>query len=160
MYGTMPPVYYPTQPPPIVSSNPSPKGKQKKRTTEGSGLGAKWTIEEDRRLVESWINVSTNPITGVDHKKSGFWNKVAIAFNRYALEGATKRTGKICNAHWNRASPLVSKWCGSIVEAYRMNPSRTKEDTIKQLAHESYHNKVGKTFDPMHWWLLLKDVPK
>jgi len=102
MYGTMPLVYYPTQPPPTGISNPSPKkGKKKKTTNEGGGLGAKWTVEEDRRLVESWINISTNPITGADHKKSKFWNKVAIAFNRYAPEWATKRTGKICNARWN-----------------------------------------------------------
>ena len=29
-----------------------------------------------------------------------------------------------------------------------------------QLAHESYQTKVGKTLGRMHWWLLLKDVPK
>ena len=41
-----------------------------------------------------------------------------------------------------------------------MNPSGANEDTIMQLAHESYHNKAGKTFDLMYWWLLLKDIPK
>jgi len=71
----MPPLYYPQQPPPIASSNLSPQGKKKKTTNEGGGLGAKWTVEEDRRLVESWTNVSTNPITRVDYKKSGFLNK-------------------------------------------------------------------------------------
>ena len=29
-----------------------------------------------------------------------------------------------------------------------------------QLVHECYHNKVGKTFDLMHWSFLLNDVPK
>jgi len=87
---------------------------------------------------------------GADHRKSGFWNKVAIAFNQYALEGATKRTGKICNARWNWASPPISKWCGSVAEAYRIDPSGANEDTIMQLAYESYHNKVGKTFDLMY----------
>jgi len=135
MYGTMPPVYYPTQPPLTASSNPSPKkGKKKKTMNEGGGLGAKWTVEEDHRLVELWINVSTNPITGGNHKKSGFWNKVAILYNRCAPKGVTKRTGKICNARWNRALPLVSKWCNSVTEAYRMNPSGANEDTIMQLA--------------------------
>ena len=98
-------------------------------------------------MVESWINVNTNLITRVDHKKSGFRNNVAIAFNRYTLEGATKKIGKICSIRWNRASPLVSKWCGSVGEAYRTNPSGANEDTIMKLAHELYQNKVGKWFD-------------
>ena len=41
-----------------------------------------------------------------------------------------------------------------------MNPSGANEDSIMQLAHANYQTKVGKTFDLMHWWLLLKDVPK
>ena len=41
IYGTMPPVCYPTQPLPTSSSNPSRQGKKKKITNEGGGLGAK-----------------------------------------------------------------------------------------------------------------------
>ena len=104
--------------------------------------------------------MSTDPISGADHKKSGFWNKVALLYNRYAPEGATIRTSKILNARWNRASPLVSKFSSSVSEAYRINPSGANEDMIMQLAHQGYQNKVGKTFNLMHWWLLLKDAPK
>ena len=85
------------------------------------------------------------------HKKLGFKNKVTIAFNSYAPRGVTKRTSKICNTRSNRASPLVSKWCDSVREAYRINSSGANEDTIMQLAHESYQNNMGKTFDLMHW---------
>ena len=85
---------------------------------------------------------------------------MAIAFNCYAPERTTKKTSKICNPRWNQASPLVSKWCGSVGEAYRTNPSGPKENTIKQLACELYEQKVGKRFDLVHGWLLLKDVPK
>ena len=38
-------------------------------------------------MVELWIIVSTNPITATDHKKSAFWNKVALAYNRYVPNG-------------------------------------------------------------------------
>jgi len=59
-----------------------PKVKRKRTTNEGGGLGAKWIVKENRRLVESWINVSTNSITKADHKKLDFWNKVALVYNR------------------------------------------------------------------------------
>jgi len=70
----------------------------------------KWTLEEDRHFVKSWINVSTNPITGADKKLAG---KVANIFNQHALDGASKKMGKVC-ARWNRAAPLVSKWCACV----------------------------------------------
>jgi len=93
-------------------------------TNEGGGLGAKWTVEEDRRLVELWINVCTNPIIGAHHKKSGFWNKVAILFNRYAPEGATKRTGThvgIGLHHWypNGAVLLQRRTKSTLMELMR-----------------------------------------
>jgi len=141
-------LYCPARPPPIASSTPRPQGK--KKTNEGGGLGAKWTVEDDRLLVESWINVSTNPVIGADHKKSGFWNKVTLTYNRYPPDRAVKRTGKMFNARWNRASSLVSKWCGYVEEAYQTNASGLNEDTIMQLAHQLYKQKVGKRFDVMH----------
>jgi len=133
-----------------MSSTPRLQDKKNKTTNEGGGLATKWTVEEDRRLVESWINVSTNPITGTDHKKSGFWNKVALPYNRYALDRVAKRSVKICNARWNQAAPLVSKWCGSVGKAYRTNPSGANKDTIMQLTHKHFEHKVEKTFDLMH----------
>jgi len=81
-------------------------------------------------LVKSWINVSTNLLTGADQKKSDFWTKVTQAFNQAAPTGSAKKPPKALNSHWNRAAPLVSKWCGCVAEAYREKPSGANEDDI------------------------------
>jgi len=55
---------------------------------------------------------------------------------------------------------LLSKCFGFVGKAYQTNPSGANEDTIMQLAHQLYEDKMEKRFELMHWWLLLKDVPK
>ena len=47
-----------------------------------------------------------------------------------------------------------------MAQAYRANPSGTNEDDIMQNAQDLYVAMVGKAFDLMHWWVLLKDQPK
>ena len=104
--------------------------------------------------------MSTNPLVGADQKKTGFWTKIASAYNQHAPDGAAKRGAKVCNARWNRAAPLVSKWTACMGQAYRANPSGANEDDITQKAQDLYVDMVGKPFDLMHWWVLLKDQPK
>jgi len=92
----------------------------------------KWTLKEDRHLVKSWINARTNPFTKANQKKTGFWTKVAYAHNQHALNGAIKRTGKVFNARWNRAAPLIPKWCACVAQAYREKPSAVNDENIMQ----------------------------
>jgi len=40
-------------------------------------IGAKkWTVEEDQRLIQAWINIGTNAVVGADKKKCSFWRRV------------------------------------------------------------------------------------
>ena len=94
--------------------------------------------------------MSTNPITEADQKLAGFWTKVANIFNQHAPDGASKRTGKVCNARWNRAASLVSKWCACVGQAYQAKPSGANDDDIMQNAQDLYVSIVGKSFDLMH----------
>jgi len=109
--------------------------------------------------VKLWINVSTNPITRANQKKSGFRAKVAQAFNQEAPSGSVKKPPKILNSHWNQTAPLVAKWSRCVAEAYRKKSSGANEDDILQNAHDLYELKMGKKFNLMHWWYLLRDQP-
>ena len=102
-------------------------------------------------MVKSWINESTNPLTGAEQKKSDFWTKVAQTFNQAAPSGSAKKPSKSLNSRWNRAAPLVSKWCGCVEMTYREKPSGANEDDIIQNTHDLYEIKMGKKFNLMHW---------
>ena len=69
-YGLMPPPYQLLPPSNTTSSTPRPPPNP--IHNESVGVTSKWTLEENRRLVTSWINVSTNSLIGVDKKKTGF----------------------------------------------------------------------------------------
>jgi len=88
-YGAMPP-YPPPQQHPTLLSTPPPQPNNNPSNNDDGGNAPKWSLVEDRRLVKSWINVSTNPLTGADQKKSGFWTKVTYIFNQNAPNGAVK----------------------------------------------------------------------
>jgi len=47
-----------------------------------------------------------------------------------------------------------------VAEVYREKPSGANEDDIIQNAHDLYEIKMGKKFNLMHWWYLLRDQPK
>jgi len=135
---------------PTPLSTPSPQPENDPKNNEGGDNASKWTLVEDRWLVKLWINVSTNPLTGANQKKSDFCTKVAHAFNQAAPSGAAKKPPTTINSRWNRAAPLVSKWCGCVVEAYQEKPSGANEDDIFQNAHNLYEIKMGKKFTLMH----------
>ena len=68
-YGALPPPIPPQSTTPPPPPHP-PQPENQPKNNEGGDTASKWTLEEDRRLVKSWINISTNPITGSDQKKS------------------------------------------------------------------------------------------
>ena len=100
------------------------------------------------------------PLIKANQKKIGFWTKVPYAYNQHASNGAAKRRVKIYNVCWNEAAPLVSKQCVCVAQAYQANPSGMNEDDIIWKAQDLYAIIVGKPFDLMHWWVLLKDQSK
>jgi len=103
-YGSTPSPYQ--LPPPSNTTSSTPRPPPNPIHNEGVGATSKWTLEEDRGLVTSWINVSTNPLIGADQKKTGFWTKIASAYNQHAPDGAAKRSAKVCNARVGKISTM------------------------------------------------------
>lgn len=146
--------------PPHTSNDPT-SDELEGDDVEGSSVGVKkWSMEEDKRLIYAWINTNTDPVTGTDQKKTSFWGKVATNFNTHAPKGAMRRTGKTCNARWNRGYPLVNKWVGIMDEMERNNVSESSMEDIVNRAHEMFLKRVGRKFDLEHWYYLLKNQPK
>ena len=117
-------------------------------------------MKEDKWLITSWISTSANPITRADQKKTSFWDKVATNFNTHAPKGAMQRTGKTCNARWNRGYPLVNKWVGIMDEMEHNNVSRSSMEDIMNSTHETFLKRMARKFDLEQWYYLLKNQPK
>jgi len=57
----------------------------------------KWFVEEDKRLIRSWINIHIDAVVGSDQKKGSFWKRVASNFNEHRPQGASIRSWKTLN---------------------------------------------------------------
>ena len=120
----------------------------------------KWSLEEDKRLIRSWINIGTDAVVGSDQKKSSFWKRVAETFNEHRPRGASIRSWKTLNGRWSRCSPLVSKWAGILLEVERSNHSGWNDSMIVEHAQKLFIERDGKRFELEHWYDMLKDQPK
>ncbi|KAI5384778.1 hypothetical protein KIW84_071683 [Lathyrus oleraceus] len=65
----------------------------KKRSRE------QFTREEDILLIQSWLNVSKDPIVGVDQKAESFWLRIAASYNQYRKKSGTSETDVMADAH-------------------------------------------------------------
>jgi adenylate kinase family enzyme len=61
---------------PIVKSTPSSKASQKTK-------GKNFSVEEDRLLASSWLNVSTDPKQRTNQTKATFWTRVYTYYQNH-----------------------------------------------------------------------------
>jgi len=101
-------------------STPAPQPNNNPSNNDSGGNAPKWSLGEDRWLVKSCINVSTNPLTVADQKKSSFWTKVAYVYNQNAPNGFAKKASKMLNSLWN----WELHWCPSDVDVWRRHIQR------------------------------------
>ena len=94
-------------------------------------------MEEDKRLITTWINTGIDPITGADQKKTSFWGKVATDFKTHPPKGDIQRRGKTCNARWNRGYSLMNRWVGIMDKMKCNNVNGLSMEDIVNRAHET-----------------------
>lgn len=119
----------------------------------GKNKNTYWKQVEDVLLIKSWVNISTNPVIGVDEKKSDFRDSVAERFKQYSTPGARPRTVNTMSSRWYRATHDMSVWADCPEEVIQINPSGKKEEDFRKTAHALYverHKKHYK-FKNEHW---------
>jgi hypothetical protein len=57
--------------------------EEEEEATHSKGKRSAWSDAEDLLLVQSWVNISTDPIQGNDQKSTTFWEKITSNYNKY-----------------------------------------------------------------------------
>ncbi|KAI5437927.1 hypothetical protein KIW84_023887 [Lathyrus oleraceus] len=70
-----------------------------------------FTREEDILLIQSCLNVSKDPIVGVDQKAESFWLRIAASYNQYRGQLREKLGGQL-KCRWHRINGMVQKFVG------------------------------------------------
>ncbi|GAB2212689.1 hypothetical protein Drorol1_Dr00020670 [Drosera rotundifolia] len=78
-----------------------PQDQRPSQTSEQNSTiarGINWSILEDTRLCDAWVRVSTDPITGSDQKRQGFWARVHADFaKQHGQDEFVTRNQRACD---------------------------------------------------------------
>ncbi|KAJ1431589.1 glutathione S-transferase t2-like protein [Sesbania bispinosa] len=55
----------------------------------------RYTKEEDTLLIQFWLNISKDPIVGVDKKADGFWSRIKDNYNEHRGHQLERRTNAL-----------------------------------------------------------------
>ncbi|CAK8536118.1 unnamed protein product [Lathyrus sativus] len=145
-----------TQVPPFSTQVGTEKEERvvvKKRSQE------QFTRKEDILLIQSWLNVSKDPIVEVDQNAESFWLRIAASYNQYHGQLREKSGGQL-KCRWHRINGMVQKFVGCYKIALKVKKSGTSETDFMEDAHAIFAQDQDTTFNLEYAWRLLKDEVK
>jgi len=115
--------------------------------------------KQDTLLVQTWLNVSKDPIIGIDQKASSFWLKVKENYNNYRDTLEPREISQL-KSQWHKLNRAIGKFVGCYSQASEKHQSGSSENDILLNANTIFSQDVGEDFKLEHVWRLLKDEPK
>jgi len=90
-------------------SDPSPPNAR--ATAKNSQGRSKNFRDEDILLVSGWLNVSMDPIQGVDQTQGSFWKRIHAYFHQQKMFESNRSEGSLMN-RWSGIQHDVNLFCG------------------------------------------------
>ncbi|TVU43500.1 hypothetical protein EJB05_09976, partial [Eragrostis curvula] len=119
-----------------------------------------WTKDEEVRLVNAWLENSTDPINGNGKKTDRYWGDVTEFYNSTTPKHRT-RTMKQLKDHFLKIKKKVGWFCSVWKDANAVYSSGQSDDQLMDKAQIMYEEdyKDGP-FMLKHCWVILRDKPK
>jgi hypothetical protein len=118
-------------------------GKRKPRAGSADTHHSKWKNLEDECLIESWKEVSLDPITGANQTLGKYYARILDEFNerRHIGENATiqmNRNEGAISHRWSVIKTICNKFHGNLETVHNRNQSgKSAMDLVSSL-----HNKL------------------
>lgn len=94
-----------------------------------------YSVEEDIQLCHVYLDISQNPIVGINQSKDQFWSRVEMAFQSDARFQTPFRPGNSLRKRMQVINTAVSKLRGCVRQIERMNPSGASNEDIVSIFH-------------------------
>nr|AWY10686.1 NAM-like protein [Saccharum hybrid cultivar SP80-3280] len=135
---------------------PSLKPQRAANKKNVSRRGTAFT-KEDLVVCSAFLNISKDPITGVNQTSGGYYKRMHDYFNEHKPEGSNR--SQIAVQHrWALIQKAMNKFCGLKEDIDRQNESgKNKQDRIDD-AVQMY--ETNEPFTIMHCWKKLRNVAK
>ncbi|KAJ1409827.1 putative glutathione S-transferase [Sesbania bispinosa] len=98
--------------------------------------------EEDKLLIQSWLNISKDAIVGADQKADGFWLRINNSYNEHR-GSLQERKGRQLKARWQKLNAIVPKFSGCYKQTCSVKQSGSSENDVMAAAYEIYMKDKG-----------------
>ncbi|XP_056850678.1 glutathione S-transferase T3-like [Raphanus sativus] len=119
-----------------------------------------YSIEEDKHLCHVYLDVSQNPIIGINQSGDQFWTRVQTEYEKSEISLTQPRPRRSLQTRMTTILSAVSKLRGCFNQIENKNPSGASEQDIlnqaKMLLTQDVKYKKGFKFD--HVWPILKGI--
>ncbi|KAE8772372.1 hypothetical protein D1007_55644 [Hordeum vulgare] len=143
---------------------------------EGEGIVAapkeragNYTINDDKLLCNTWLQVSRDPSIGGDQSRDAYWGRMKEYFDAQNVSGID-RSERSLRSRWSTINSDCQKWAAAQKAVDKLNPSGTNEDDRYNIAQNLFKEetrttkkgkiKKGKIFTLPHCYEVLKDDEK
>ncbi|XP_015950819.1 glutathione S-transferase T3-like [Arachis duranensis] len=105
-------------------------------------------------LISAWLNVSTDPVVGIDQKGEIFWSRI----HSYYVEFCSDMTRGVvaCKKRWYKINKAVAQFANCYDQASRNIRSGSNADDMKELAYKLYSANYGQKFTFERYWNMLR----
>ncbi|PNX54585.1 glutathione S-transferase t2-like protein [Trifolium pratense] len=115
--------------------------------------------EEDKLVIQTWLNVSKDSVVGNDQKSDCFWGRIKDRYNNYR-GSLIAREWSTLKSRWHLLNKHCQWFCGSYKLAVANKKSGQSETDIMDEARKLFAQVHHQRFTMEHAWRLLKDEPK
>lgn len=92
-----------------------------------------YSIEEDMHLCHVYLDVSQDPIIGINQKGDQFWNRVYIEYEKSEIFHSQPRPKRSLQTRMTTILSAVSKLRGCVNQIENKNPSGASEQDIVSI---------------------------
>ncbi|KAK1383898.1 NAM-associated domain-containing protein [Heracleum sosnowskyi] len=122
-----------------------------------------YSHEEDKHLCHVYLDISQNPIIGINQSRDQFWSHIEIEYNNSKPITVTQdRPKKSLQCRMQIILSAIGKLRGCVQQIENQNPSSASQKDIltraKVLLEQDKKYDKGFKFD--HVWDILKDTEK
>ncbi|CAO2208030.1 unnamed protein product [Urochloa humidicola] len=140
-------------------STPQPEVEEDVRTEKR----ILWTLEEDVRVMSSWIEHSTDATCGADKGGNQYWGEVVESYNK-TTPPLRRRNLKQCKDRWHKLNRWTDLFECAYVKARRVLTSGYSDQMWIDAAHKFYvEDNKGASLGPfihMEVWKICREVAK
>ncbi|AES90043.2 glutathione S-transferase T3 [Medicago truncatula] len=130
-------------------------------TSVANTLKTRFQPKEDELLIQSWLNISKDPIVGNGQRGGSFWKRIGEVYNNHRDKDFQERKPVVVKGRWHKKiNPSISKFVGCYKDVVALKKSGASESNNISAAKDIYYQDVREKFTLENAWKLLRDEPK